>query len=204
MRLTCLGHAFWLLEAGGLRVAMDPVLGARHTGGLFELLPRRTVEARSLRADFVLVSHAHFDHFDVPSLHALAQLDPETVVLTPDALVAEACRILGFRTVRLAAPGTRIALSGDLSLALTPSRAPDVEWGVLAETPGGAVWNLVDSAFSGPEDVRFVRERVCPGRRLDVALAPLQPLREVALSTADHVGFVAHHYQHMLACAEAT
>lgn len=203
MQLTCLGHAFWLLEAGGLRVAMDPVVGTHHTDGLFEILPRRAVDARSLRPDFVLVSHAHFDHFDVPSLAELARLDADTPVVTPDPLVAEACEILGFRTVRTVAPGTRLDLAGGLSLALTPSRAPDVEWGVLAQDASGAAWNMIDTLLSGPDDVRQVRDLACPGRRVDVALAPLQTMREVALATADFVGFVAGHHRHLLACAAA-
>jgi L-ascorbate metabolism protein UlaG (beta-lactamase superfamily) len=204
VRLTCLGHAFWLLESGGLRVAMDPVLGARHTAGLFEILPRRTVDARSLRPDFVLVSHAHFDHFDVESLDQLARLDADAVVVTPDPLVAEVCSILGFRSVKTAPPGTRLDLAGGLSLTLTPSRAPDVEWGVLAADASGAAWNMVDTLLSGPDDVRRVRDLACRGRALDVALAPLQPMREVALATADFVGFMPDHHRHFLACAAAT
>lgn len=204
MQLTCLGHAFWLLEAGRLRVAMDPVLGPCHTGGLFEIIPRRTIDARSLRPDFVLVSHAHFDHFDVASLAELARLDADAVVVTSDPLVAEVCAILGFRSVKTIAPGTRLDLDGGLSLTLTPSRAPDVEWGVLAEDASGAAWNMIDTLLSGPDDVRRVRELACPGRALDVAMAPLQPMREIALATADFVGFVPSHYQHMLACAAAT
>ena len=203
MRWTCLGHASWLLEAGGLRVAMDPVLGARHTAGLFEIVPRRTVDPRSLRPDFVLVSHAHFDHFDVDSLGALARMDPDIVVVTPDALVASACEVLGFRTVRRVGPGTRVDLDGGLSLAMTPSRAPDVEWGVVAADASGVAWNLVDTVLSGPAEVRRVRDAACAGRAVDVALAPLQPMREVALSTADFVGFVAADHRHLLASAAA-
>lgn len=182
---------------------MDPVLGPRHSGGLFEVIPRRSVVARSLRADLVLVSHAHFDHFDVDSLFELARLDPDIVVVTPDALVAEVCGVLGFRTVRTVAPGTRVELAGGLSLATTPSRAPDVEWGVVAQDASGVVWNLVDTMLSGPDEVRRVRDAACGGRRVDVALAALQPMREIALSTADFVGFVASDYRHMLASAAA-
>lgn len=203
MRWTCLGHAFWLLEAGGLRIAMDPVLGERHSAGLFEVIPRRTIDARSLRPDFVLVSHAHFDHFDVESLRAIARMDPDVVVVTPDALVADVCRVLGFRTVRTVPPGTRVDLEGGLSLTTTPSRAPDVEWGVVAQDGSGVAWNLVDTMLSGPDEVRRVRDAACGGRAVDVALAPLQPMREVALSTADFVGFVTADYRHMLASAAA-
>ena len=89
----------WLCEAAGLRLLFDPLLGPEHHCGVFETVPRRRVHAEALRPDFVLVSHRHPDHFDVPSLHRLARLDPEAVVITPDALVAWAARTLGFRTV---------------------------------------------------------------------------------------------------------
>jgi L-ascorbate metabolism protein UlaG (beta-lactamase superfamily) len=203
VRLTCLGHAFWLLEAGALRIVMDPLLGSHHTSGLFEVIPRRTIDARSLRPDFILVSHAHLDHFDTASLHHLAQLDPESCVVTPDALVAEVCALLGFRTVHTAEPGTRLELDGGLALTLTPSAAPDVEWGVLAEDRSGVAWNLVDTLLKGRSEVRRVRDLASPKRRVDVALAPLQPMREIALATADFVGFELSHQRHMLECAAA-
>ncbi|HWB81460.1 MAG TPA: MBL fold metallo-hydrolase, partial [Nannocystaceae bacterium] len=106
MELCYLGHAMWLCEAAGLRLLTDPLLAATHHCGVFEVVPRREVDAAALRADFVLVSHRHPDHFDVASLDRLAQLDPDSVVVTSDELVAWAARALGFTSVRVVAPGT--------------------------------------------------------------------------------------------------
>src|SRR5687767_601359 len=92
----------WLADLGEVRVLFDPLLGETHHGGLFEVAPRRTVDAAALRPDFIVVSHAHGDHFDVPSLRRLAALDPDAVVLTSDPLVEGAARRLGFRSVHLA------------------------------------------------------------------------------------------------------
>ena len=203
MRLVHLGHATWLLLAGGLRVLFDPILGPTHSGGTFSIVPRRRLDPRLLRADFVLVSHAHPDHFDPASLASLAQADPESVVITPDPIVLEAAKVVGFRTVRQIEPGTRIDLDGGLTLVTTPSRAPDVEWGVLALDPTGVVWNLIDTVFESAAEVRSIRDAATSGRAVDLALAPIQPMREIALQTADYVGFDARHYGHMLACAQA-
>jgi L-ascorbate metabolism protein UlaG (beta-lactamase superfamily) len=69
-RITWLGHATALLELGGARILTDPVLRGRiaHI--------RRRVPApdpgHSERLDAVLVSHAHRDHLDLPSLRSLA------------------------------------------------------------------------------------------------------------------------------------
>ncbi len=203
MRLVHLGHACWLLQAGTLRVLFDPVLGPGHSGGTFSIVPRRRVDARSLRADFILVSHAHPDHFDPESMAELARVDPESVLVTPDALVAEVARIVGFRTVREVAPGTRVELDDGLVLVTTPSRAPDVEWGVVAMDRSGVAWNMVDTVFASTAEVVTAREAATAGRPVDLVLAPIQPMREIALATADHVGFDAKQYRHMLGCAAA-
>jgi L-ascorbate metabolism protein UlaG (beta-lactamase superfamily) len=203
VRLVHLGHAFWLLEAERLRIAFDPLIGPTHTGGVFTLAPPRRIVGETLRADFVFVSHAHADHFDPPSLALLARLDPETVVVTPDALVAEICRTVGFRTVREIAAGTRIELDGGLWLATTPSRAHDVEWGIVAADRSGCAWNLVDTVFDSPHEVVRVRDLATGGRSVDVALAPLEPMREIALATSGRIGFAPREYGHLLACAAA-
>ncbi|NUO54552.1 MAG: MBL fold metallo-hydrolase [Polyangiaceae bacterium] len=201
VRLVHLGHATWLVDAAGLRLLCDPLLGQAHSGGTFATVPRRTIEASSTRADFIIVSHAHPDHFDPESLAALARVDADTVVITPEPLVAEVARIVGFRTVREVAPGTRVDLDG-LSLVTTPSRAPDVELGVVFLDRAAAVWNMIDTVFDTPNEVRQIREAAVGDRRLDVALVPVQPMREIALATAGHVGFDARQYLHMLACAK--
>ncbi len=203
MRLVQLGHATWLVEAGQLRLLCDPVLGPGHSGGTFSFVPRRRIDARDLRADFVFVSHAHPDHFDPESLAALAKADADSIVVTPDAIVAEVARLVGFRSVRSVPPGTRIELDGDLVVMTTPSRAPEVEWGVLALDRSASVWNMIDTVFEGPAEVRRIRDATTAGRRVDLALAPVQPMREVALATAGWVGFDFRQYEHMLACATA-
>jgi L-ascorbate metabolism protein UlaG (beta-lactamase superfamily) len=67
MRLTWIGHATVLVEAGGARVVTDPLLRGR----VAHLL-RETAPAADLgRPDAVLLSHQHHDHLDVPSLRTL-------------------------------------------------------------------------------------------------------------------------------------
>ncbi len=76
--LAWLGHATVLINFYGLRILTDPVLFNR-IGidlGIGSLGPQRLVQcalgADALPAiDLVLVSHAHFDHLDTPSLAAV-------------------------------------------------------------------------------------------------------------------------------------
>lgn len=80
-----IGHATVLLRIGGMNVITDPVFSKRiGLGmGLFTLgSTRRVMPAITLKElpkiDLVLLSHAHFDHLDRPTLHRLP--DDITVV----------------------------------------------------------------------------------------------------------------------------
>ncbi len=80
-----IGHATLLLRIGGLNVLTDPVLGNRVGLGLGLITggPRRliapAVSVRQLREvglDLLLLSHAHFDHLDRPTLQRLPKTMP--------------------------------------------------------------------------------------------------------------------------------
>ncbi len=199
MELSYLGHAMWLCEAAGLRFVCDPLLAPTHHCGVFEVVPRREVDAPALRADFVLVSHRHPDHFDVPSLHQLARLDAQSVVVTSDALVAWAARALGFESVRVVAPGTAIELDG-VRLVTTPSLDP-AEWGVLFAADGATWWNQVDTVQRGPDDVVRVRDAALAAAlatRLDLAAVRWQPMLEIAAQLGESTEFPYRAYDRLL------
>ncbi len=189
----------WLVEAAGLRLLCDPTLERTHHGDVFEVFPPRRIDATALRPDFILVSHRHTDHFDVPSLHRLARLDPESVVVTPDELVAWACRELGFRTVHVVPAGQRIELDG-LTLVTTPSVAP-MEWGVAIASDAGAVWNQVDTVLQDASAMRAaVKEILEALGREDFALALVRwhPLLEIAAQMGYRTGFPYRDYAGLL------
>jgi L-ascorbate metabolism protein UlaG (beta-lactamase superfamily) len=52
-KLTWLGHAALALETGGYRLLVDPYLTEN---------PAASVSPEKLEADFILISHGHFDH----------------------------------------------------------------------------------------------------------------------------------------------
>jgi L-ascorbate metabolism protein UlaG (beta-lactamase superfamily) len=87
-----IGHATVLLRIAGLTVLTDPVFSTRIgmrvggvTFGLSRLVPPAIDVAGLPRVDVILLSHAHFDHLDRPSLLALAALNPEALVVTARA-----------------------------------------------------------------------------------------------------------------------
>ncbi|MCE9590499.1 MAG: MBL fold metallo-hydrolase [Planctomycetes bacterium] len=86
-----LGHATVLLRVAGLTVLTDPVFSNRVGLGLGVVTagPRRLL-APALRInelpsiDVVLISHAHFDHMDRPSLRRLGRRFPGARVITSE------------------------------------------------------------------------------------------------------------------------
>ena len=59
-KLTWLGHGSWSIESAGHRILLDPFLNDN---------PSAPVKAADVSAEFILVSHGHFDHVaDVASI----------------------------------------------------------------------------------------------------------------------------------------
>ncbi len=82
-----LGHATVLVRVAGVTILMDPVLSDRigmslgsMTFGLPRLCPTPLHPEHLPPIDLVLISHAHFDHLDKPTLKRLAS--PATTVIT--------------------------------------------------------------------------------------------------------------------------
>jgi hypothetical protein len=204
MRWTSLGHAGWLVEASGLRILCDPLLGETLHGGLHLVHPPREVHVEALRPDLLVISHAHPDHFDVPSLARLARLHPQVPVLTADPLVAQAVRALGFQTASVLPSRTALSL-GEVTLLTTPSLGQVTEWGLLVHDRSGTAWNQVDSVLK-PETVRAVREglRAATGTdRVELGLVHWCPLREVETSVAGALGFPFRDWADKLAALAA-
>src|SRR4051794_30692199 len=104
--ITWLGHATVLLAIGGLRILTDPVLGRR------TFVLRRLVAAPNSElaedVDVVLVSHAHADHLDLPSVRSVR---PAGVILAPSAAARSLRRHAG-AAVREATAGSSFELRG--------------------------------------------------------------------------------------------
>ena len=97
-----IGHATVLLRIGGMTVMTDPVFFSRVGIGLGLMTggPRRyyapALRVRELpKIDLILISHAHFDHLDRPSLARLSKRIP--VVTAHET--ADLVRDLGFKSV---------------------------------------------------------------------------------------------------------
>src|SRR5437899_3209447 len=109
-----LGHTTVLLKIDGVTILTDPVFSARVGIGLGPVtlgLKRLVAPALPMlelpKIDLILLSHAHMDHFDLPSLRRLARRG--TAVVTA-AKTADLLRRNAYRSVRELGWGERAAV----------------------------------------------------------------------------------------------
>ncbi len=118
-----LGHATVLLHVGGKWILTDPVFSSRIgvrfgplVVGVKRLEPAPVHPEDLPVLDAILISHAHFDHLDKPSLQSLVR--PSTVVVT----ASNTGRLIprGFADVQELAWGRDIDLGGARIRAIQP------------------------------------------------------------------------------------
>ncbi|HEX7290650.1 MAG TPA: MBL fold metallo-hydrolase [Conexibacter sp.] len=164
-RITWLGHATVLLEVAGARLLTDPLLRGR-VAHLRRHAPPIEAGLVAGPLDAVLISHAHHDHLDRPSLRMLAR--PERAVLVPRGAGA-LLKGLPFGHVRVLAAGERVGVGG-VAIEAVPA------WHPTRRFPGRvaheALGYLVERIwFAGDTDLHPQMERL--RGRVDVALLPI-------------------------------
>ncbi|MBA4493389.1 MBL fold metallo-hydrolase [Paenactinomyces guangxiensis] len=183
------GHSTVFINLYGTKIMTDPVLGKRVGVHLFgenwQIGPKRHIPpALSLddvgRVDLILLSHAHFDHFDIPSLKRLAH--PDTQVVTPTG-TSHLLKRLPF--------GKVTELSGEKSIQLeagiTITAVPVKHWGNRFpwNTNYGYTGYLIekkDSRLFYPGDTAYTPEfsKLREAGEIDLAFMPIgayQPYR---------------------------
>lgn len=210
-----IGHATVLINFYGVRIITDPVLSDRvglDIGGLFTIGPRRLVHPALTfeelpPVDLLLLSHAHMDHLDTPSLRKFARTTPMVIAKNTFDVVEN----LGFEQVYeldwgewTEAAGVRIEAlevkhfgwrypwENDRSKGNWDGRSYNA---YLLTRNGRSILFGGDTAYH--EKFRAVKEK---GLNLDVAIMPIGAYDpwirnhcnpEQALEMADHMG--VHH-----------
>jgi L-ascorbate metabolism protein UlaG (beta-lactamase superfamily) len=165
-RITFVGHATVLVEIAGIRLLTDPLLRGR-VAHLRRMVPFPAV-AGLTDPDVVLISHAHRDHLDLPSLR---RLPPSVRVVLPRGWAGLARRA-GLRDVTEVKPGDRVAL-GEIEVLATPAEHDG------RRLPLGKTARALGYVIEGPQRVYFAGDTdIFEGMRdlaagLDVALLPV-------------------------------
>lgn len=165
-RITYIGHATVLIEVAGYRLLTDPILRGRVAH-----LRRQgaTIDAAWLASiDAVLISHAHLDHLDLPSLRRLGRGTPLIVPAGVGALL----RRQGFAAVTELRPDEAIAV-GDLPIVATPAEHSGFRppFGPSAVALGFLIGAWRRIYFAGDTDLFPGMAELAPD--LDTALLPI-------------------------------
>ncbi|HYI74416.1 MAG TPA: MBL fold metallo-hydrolase [Gaiellaceae bacterium] len=140
-RIEYVGHATVFVDLDGVRLLTDPLLRNR----VAHLRRSTPVSARSRRGlDAVLISHAHYDHLDLPSLEKLGKSVPVVVPRGLGALL----RKRKFESVLEVEVGETFAI-GELQVRAVPAEHDG------ARSPIGVSANPVGYKISGSRSIYF-------------------------------------------------
>ena len=139
LTIANLGHATLLMNFFGTRVITDPTLFSHvgmSIGSILTIGPKRFVDppltpARLQHIDLILITHAHMDHLDLPSLKVL----PKSAVVVACEQCSSLIAPLGFSDVRELKWGETTVVNG-LTIRAMGARHWGRRWPPLGETYG--------------------------------------------------------------------
>ncbi len=183
--VTPVGHATFLIQLDGVNILTDPMWSERCSpvswmgpkryskpGIRFEDLPP---------VDVVLVSHNHYDHFDIPTLKGLANRGMPRAIVPLGNL--DLMRSTGIPTVDELDWWQSVRLSSNVTITLVPAqhfsgrtlwdRDRTLWGGFVISGPSGNVYYSGDTGY-GPH-FREIARRFSPIRVVILPIAPFRP-----------------------------
>ncbi len=178
LAITWIGHSSFLLELAGKRILIDPVFAR-----FLIVLKRRRKPGLRLRdlppIDLVLLTHAHMDHLNLPSLRGVLRANRRHGVSAPALVVpngvADLVERLGFRELHTMEPWQERTVAG-VHVTMTPAR----HWGArmfndVGRGYGGYVLGMGGHSVYHSGDTAYFPGFAEIGRRLcpEIALLPI-------------------------------
>lgn len=174
-----LGHATVLLKIDGFTVLLDPIFSVRagiNVGPVTLGIKRLVQPALRIRElppiDLILLSHAHMDHIDLPSLRKLERR--YTTVVTASK-TSDLVRVERYRAVHEAGWGDRVRVGPATILGFEVNH-----WGARMRTDHYRGYNgyLIETAryriiFGGDTAITDSFARLRSSRRIDLAIMPI-------------------------------
>jgi L-ascorbate metabolism protein UlaG (beta-lactamase superfamily) len=100
VKVTFIGHATLLIEAGGLRVLSDPWWEGPCFGNQWWLYPKPYLEClNGSPVDYIFISHGHSDHFHRGTLRRFPR--GTKVIVSKGPVLAPALRDMDFEVIQL-------------------------------------------------------------------------------------------------------
>jgi UDP-MurNAc hydroxylase len=117
MKFQVISHGCMLIEHSGKRLLIDPwILGSAYWRSWWHFPESVPLNDDMLSADWIYLTHQHFDHFHYPSLRKFRKNLTVLIPRRPVPSMERALTELGFSNVLSMPPGKTKALDGGFSL----------------------------------------------------------------------------------------
>ena len=188
-----LGHACFFIRIHGVSLLTDPCLG--HISGVLRrnvAIPCQISDIKSL--DYILMSHGHRDHFDVPSLKKILKHNPQAQFLAPMDL-GSLIRPLGTQNYQEAAWYQEYQIQEEgLNICFLPAihwnrrglfDFNDMLWGsFLIQSPDFNIYFAGDTAYGTHfQDIRSVFKEIT----IDATIMPIGAYKPPIIMKGSHV-----------------
>ncbi|OHB74972.1 MAG: hypothetical protein A2W31_11905 [Planctomycetes bacterium RBG_16_64_10] len=164
-QLTWLGHGSWLVATAGQRIVLDPFL---------DQSPTAPLKSADVAADFILVSHGHFDH--VTDVAGIAQRTGAIVVSNYEIAQWLGQTMSVAQTIGMNLGGTKQLPFGRVKLTLAhhSSMLPD---GSNGGSAGGFLLQLEDATiYFACDTALFLDMKLIGTAGIDLAVLPIGDL----------------------------
>lgn len=198
-----IGHSTVLLSIDGFTILTDPVFSTRiglnigpMTLGIKRLIEPASAPKQIPRPDLMLLSHAHMDHFDLPSLQ---RLEHRSTAIVTAAKTSDLLRVPRYREVHELAWNERTQM-GPVTIQALPVK----HWGARMRNDTFRGYNgyLIETAryrvlFAGDTAYTDSFRQVRSSRPIDLAIMPIGAYDpwisvhcnpEQAVAMANHAG----------------